>query len=168
MSHVDLMVMTAAVDMKPTITIIKAEKMDGEYYCNGLTDSRRRASPAFTSLLTQSRRQLSAINCAVKDMTSWSRLCASKVMVAQYRTTRTEKRMLNMPEAFQLIVMMMCEKTLFFLSHFSHTLSFFFFPSFPCTSSNLPACFTSSSSGGWKQTFSEAKVMNLHCWGLPF
>jgi hypothetical protein len=26
----DLMVMTAAVDMKPTLTIIKAEKMDGK------------------------------------------------------------------------------------------------------------------------------------------
>lgn len=26
----DLMIMTAAVDMKPTLTIIKAEKMDGE------------------------------------------------------------------------------------------------------------------------------------------
>lgn len=25
------MIMTAAVDMKPTLTIIKAEKMDGEY-----------------------------------------------------------------------------------------------------------------------------------------
>lgn len=29
-SHIDPMVMTAAVDMKPTLTIIKAEKMDGE------------------------------------------------------------------------------------------------------------------------------------------
>lgn len=28
--HADLMIMTAAVDMKPTLTIIKAEKMDGE------------------------------------------------------------------------------------------------------------------------------------------
>lgn len=30
LSHTDLMIMTAAVDMKPTLTIIKAEKMDGE------------------------------------------------------------------------------------------------------------------------------------------
>lgn len=28
--QIDLMIMTAAVDMKPTLTIIKSERMDGE------------------------------------------------------------------------------------------------------------------------------------------